>query len=419
MKRPFTKRIVSAALIILLIVPYGFMPNKGTMNVYGDTTTDLKNAKDKQADISAQSQDIQSQIAQLKQQTSDTQAYITQLDSKMSDINSSLASINSQISAKQTEITDAQNSLNQAQADAEEQYQSMKLRIRFMYEHNSEDYIEVLISSSDMGDLLNKAEYISQISEYDRNMLERYQETVDYIASTKAQMESDYDQLDGLKTSLEVQKTSLQVVQDAKNAELATLNAKTTKAEENQAQLASEMAAQKSAVDALVAKANEEAQKKPTDTNPSKNGGQGTQPSSSATFVWPTNSKRITSDYGDTDERSVAHNGIDIGASTPGVAGDPIYAAGAGTVVISTYSTTAGNWIWIYHGNINGKQVYTVYMHCSSRSVSVGDTVSRGQTIATMGTTGSSTGVHLHFGVWVGGTPLVSGAYVNPWNYLK
>jgi murein DD-endopeptidase MepM/ murein hydrolase activator NlpD len=125
--------------------------------------------------------------------------------------------------------------------------------------------------------------------------------------------------------------------------------------------------------------------------------------------MWPTTSTRITSDYGDTSDRSSAHKGVDIGAVKIGVWGDPIYAADSGQVTIATFSATAGNWIWIYHGN----GLYTVYMHCSSLKVSVGDTVTKGQVIATMGSTGNSSGAHLHFGV------RLNGAYVNPWNYVS
>ena len=120
-------------------------------------------------------------------------------------------------------------------------------------------------------------------------------------------------------------------------------------------------------------------------------------------------SRRITSDYGDTDGRNNPHIGIDIGATKPGVWGDPIYAADGGRVVRAEYNWSAGNWLWIDHGN----GLYSIYMHCSQFLVSVGQTVNRGDTIALMGSTGESTGAHLHFSVRYGGT------YVNPWGYLR
>ena len=103
------------------------------------------------------------------------------------------------------------------------------------------------------------------------------------------------------------------------------------------------------------------------------------------------------------------HIGIDIGATKPGVWGDPIYAADGGRVVRAEYNWSAGNWLWIDHGN----GLYSIYMHCSQFLVPVGQTVNRGDTIALMGSTGESTGAHLHFSVRYGGT------YVNPWGYLR
>ncbi len=128
-------------------------------------------------------------------------------------------------------------------------------------------------------------------------------------------------------------------------------------------------------------------------------------------FIWPCpSSSRITSYFGGrespTEGASSNHQGIDIGAST----GSSILAAAAGTVVVSTYSYSAGNYIMLSHGG----GVYTVYMHCSQLLVSEGETVSQGQTIAKVGSTGYSTGPHLHFGVRSGGQYLNPLAYVSP-----
>lgn len=100
---------------------------------------------------------------------------------------------------------------------------------------------------------------------------------------------------------------------------------------------------------------------------------------------------------------------MDIGARTPGVSGDPIYAVDNGVVAVAESNQSAGNWIWISHGN----GLYSVYMHNSKLLVSVGQTVNKGDTIALMGTTGQSNGVHLHIAARLNGT------YVNPWTYLK
>ena len=127
-------------------------------------------------------------------------------------------------------------------------------------------------------------------------------------------------------------------------------------------------------------------------------------------MLWPCpSSHKITSDYGPRESptagASTNHKGIDIGAAY----GADIVAADSGVVIVSTYSNSAGNYIVIDHGN----GICTVYMHASSRLVSVGNTVTRGQVIAKVGSTGYSTGNHLHFGV------TVNGSYVNPWGYVK
>ena len=127
-------------------------------------------------------------------------------------------------------------------------------------------------------------------------------------------------------------------------------------------------------------------------------------------FIWPCpSSSRITSSFGDrespTEGASSNHKGVDIGAST----GSDILAAAGGQVVISTYSYSAGNYIMIDHGG----GVSTVYMHCSELLAQAGDEVSQGQVIARVGSTGYSTGPHLHFGIRSGGS------YVNPLSYVS
>lgn len=127
-------------------------------------------------------------------------------------------------------------------------------------------------------------------------------------------------------------------------------------------------------------------------------------------FAWPAPSyKRISDDYGNRIHPILGtqqfHNGVDMAA--PG--GSPILAAYDGEVVAASYSSSMGNYIMIDHGNT----LYTIYMHASALYVKKGDVVARGQQIAAVGSTGRSTGNHLHFSV------RLNGSYVNPWNYLK
>lgn len=116
-------------------------------------------------------------------------------------------------------------------------------------------------------------------------------------------------------------------------------------------------------------------------------------------FLWPVISTRITSYYGETEDRNHAHEGVDIGAVSPGVAGDKIYAAADGTVIEATWNDSRGYYVEIDHGD----GIMTIYMHMSEFRATAGSTVTKGQVIGYMGTTGNSTGVHLHFGVYIDG----------------
>ena len=146
------------------------------------------------------------------------------------------------------------------------------------------------------------------------------------------------------------------------------------------------------------------------ETSGSSEGSSSSSSSGSVDLIWPCpSSSRITSYFGSrsapTKGASTNHKGIDIGAPT----GTEIIAAAGGEVVTATYSSSAGNYIMISHGN----SMYTVYMHCSSLSVSEGDQVKQGQVIGKVGSTGYSTGPHLHFGV------RYDGEYRNPLNYVS
>lgn len=158
----------------------------------------------------------------------------------MSTLDSSLQSLNTQIEDMQNQIEEARVNLEQAEIDADVQYDSMKLRIQFMYERNEDTYLDILLSSSSLADLLNKADYITKISEYDRQKLQEYEETIQYIEQTKQNLESDYAELDTMKISLEDQKSALALVQQAKEQELAALSTQTTQTASTKAALEKE-----------------------------------------------------------------------------------------------------------------------------------------------------------------------------------
>lgn len=398
MKHWIGKRIISILLVLVMILPYAVIATGTT------TTEDLKNAQDKQSSYDQKIKDLTNELVQITKNVTDIEAYIKTIDKKMTDINDMINNLNAQIDEKNAQIAENEALLAQAKIDSAQQYESMKLRIQYMYEHQSESYVEIMLASKDMGDLLNKAEYINKITDYDREMLTKLAETEKLIQNTQVTLQNEQTELEESKDSVEQQKSSLQLVQDSKDVELKKLNDKAAQANSDKSQYQKEQKEQQTAIDKILADIKSQ--------NDAANSSGGSSSTTNSTvkynggkFTWPVPaSGRITSYFGEMEDRTTSHNGIDIGASTPHVDGDQIVAAYDGQVVTATYSSSAGNWIWINHGG----GLLTVYMHTSKILVSVGQMVKKGEVIALMGNTGNSTGTHLHFGI------LVNGGYVNP-----
>lgn len=397
MKKQTGIKILAIIMCLFVIVSYSFMYLDNMSSVYAVTESDLQDAKDKADKLKKKQQELKKDMEKLKSEYQNTDDYLRKLDDRLVAFEKELSELNLRIGELSDEIKKAEEELKEAEAEAASQYESMKLRIQFMYEQGSESYLELLLSAESMGDMLNKAEYISKISSYDRKMLTEYQNTVTFIADTKSKLESDYTELEDKKIDVEANKATFTALQEEKKKEMQRMSA--TLADMNA--LNGQLEGQINDADIDI-KTIEEQLKREEESGEQSSAGEGT-------FYWPTKSRNVTSEFGPRWGRN--HNGIDIGAVTPGVWGDPIYAAESGTVITSGWSNSAGNWIRISHGN----GIISVYMHCSQRLVSVGDRVERGQKIATMGDTGNSQGVHLHFEVRTGGTAYTA---VNPRKYI-
>ena len=373
------------------------------------TKSGLEDAKKKKTAIEQEKKRAEATLKNLEALKGDAVRYVAELDASLETLSDELSqlTINIEETEEQIEITKVE--LQEAEAVEAEQYESMKLRIKYMYEKGDSSYVDLLMQAKSLSELLNKAEYIGKISEYDREKLDEYAETKERIAETEKVLEEEHAELLELQEQTEAKHASVEELLAAKQAELKSMEKKIAEAEEEVDEYAKDLKAQESSIKAIEAeiKRQEEAAKKKAEAS-----GQTykTKSIGDIKFIWPCPaSSRITSKFGarssPTEGASSNHKGIDIGAAT----GSDILAAAAGEVVVSTYSYSAGNYVMINHGG----GVYTVYMHASKRLCSVGDTVKQGQVIAKVGSTGYSTGPHLHFGIRLNGT------YVNPSQYVS
>ena len=397
-------------------------------NVQATEESNLSEAQQEKKTLENDLQKAKELIDSLKGSKEDIQSEVEKLDKQLNEISGKVKELESQLSKKRQEIANTESALNKAKEQEKKQYRNMKKRIQFMYENGQTSYVEMLLSADSFTDFLNAVEYITQISQYDRKMLKEYQNMQVTIADTQKTLETDYASLQSLQAKVQEEKQAVAALESAKKGELNDVADDLTDAQtvakayeaEIQAQnevIAQIQAAQKRAAEQQAAQQQAQAEENQGATDAAgenQNTAQNTTPSgngqSTGSMMWPCpSSKRVTSDYGPrtspTNGASSNHKGIDIGAAY----GADIVAADGGTVLVATYSSSGGNYVIIDHGG----GLCTVYMHASSLTVSAGQTVSKGQVIAKVGSTGISTGNHLHFGV------TLNGVYVSPWGYVS
>ncbi len=395
-------RIVS---VILIMTFMAVVLNTSTTVSYAVTEESIKQKESQISDAKKERDSMKSNLTnleslkkELESTKSDLNAYIQQIDSSLTDIQTKIDTLTEQITAKETEIEETQKELEEAIEVQKQQYEAMKKRIKFMYEQGDTLYFELLVQSGSFAEMLNKAEYIELLSAYDRQKLNEYIQQTQLIEVTKEALEEEKTTLDEAKKDVEIEQSNMEALRQEKNAELSTVNSDI----QNKEAAIKEYEAQIAAEDAAIAALEAEVARDKAELNKLKYDG--------GMFTWPCPSyTRISDDYGmrlhPTLGINKMHNGIDLAAP----AGSPILAAYNGTVVAASYEASMGNYVMINHGD----GLYTVYMHCSKLYVSQGQSVTKGQTIAAVGTTGRSTGNHLHFGV------RLNGSYVSPWNYLS
>ena len=401
MKFTMIRRITALGLILVLAAGIPIQASSAATEKATEdaaSTKSLQEAQDEKAQLEKALKEAQCTIEDLKDSKGDIESKVTELNQQLMDISARITDLENQLTAKSEDIQETKDELAGAKEREAQQYADMKVRIQFMYENGQTSYLEALLSSRNISEFLNSADYIAQIQSYDRQKLTEYQDTVESIVNLEAQLEQEYTDLEALKSTVESNKATVAAMMRQKESELADISGDIEDAQSDADYYAAEIQAQEELIAAIKRAEAEKAA-----------AGVEEHPYTGGAFRWPCpSSTRVTSDYGTRvspmSGASSNHKGIDIGASS----GADIIAAADGTVTAASYSSAAGNYVMIDHGG----GLYTVYMHASSLLVSPGQTVSAGDVIAKVGSTGISTGSHLHFGV------SLNGSYVSPWSYL-
>ena len=392
--------LVAVLLLTTQLPALPVLADKTTEERIKEREQQVTNSKQERDQLEANVSNLQRMKEELEQEKADLDAYITRLDGDLTSIQANIEILKGKIEDKIEEIRVTTEELEEAQRVQDEQYAAMKERVRFMYERGNTMALEAILGIANFGDSLNKARYIEKLSEYDRNKLDEYIATTNYVALTKELLEEEKQTLDDAEKKLEEEEEKLEKLIAEKMAQLLGLNADISNKEELIAAYESSIAQTNAEIAALEQAIAADRARLAAENRRRYDGGM---------FTWPCPSTyTITSDYGYRTHPIFGdtrfHSGIDIG----GGYGATIVAAYAGTVVASSYNASMGNYIMIDHGD----SLYTIYMHCSALYVSTGTSVNAGDSIGAVGSTGNSTGPHLHFSV------RINGAYASPWSYL-
>ena len=354
-----------------------------------ETDKKIEEAKEELENINSEKSETLQQVEDLIMQISSAQSEIDELDSKIADMN--------------TQIEEAQSKLNEKQEEYDDKEELLETRLVTAYELGETSYLDVLLSSSSLTDLISNYYMISEITQSDMELMDKIKKEKEEIETAKQTLETSKQELDSAKAEKQQKATELQNTKSQKDSYVAQLNEqeKNTQAELEQFEQ------DKRDIQAQLA---EIARKETANSGSSNVSNIPNNPSASG-YIRPVVGYSITTGW----MGYSGHTGVDFSGS--GISGKPVLAVKAGTVVTSTalkYSNgnyrSYGEYIVINHHD----GTMTLYAHGApgSRLVSAGQSVSQGQQIMSVGTTGNSTGYHLHFEVRVNGRP------VNPTPYL-
>ncbi len=373
-------------------------------------------------ELQKKSSSFKSQINQAQQNLNTTneqketaQSEMNKLDTELGQVQAEIQQLNTKLSETQARLEKSQKELEEATKIKEEQHDTLKKRIRVMYEHGNIRYVDVLLSAEDFGDFLTRVEYTNRLMEYDSDLLAKYERAEKIISENVKKIEDDKKSIEDIKKQQQVKQAELDKKIAEKNAAVKQLDANAATYE---AQIA-ELKQQDANVQSLIQKAQAEAAAAAA-ANAAAGEAVAASRGSSSNRVYNTDGKKYqypipayngytpNSGYGyrgsPISGKQEFHTGLDLKATL----NTDVIAAESGTVIYAGWRGGYGKCIIIDHGG----GYSTLYAHNNVLKVSVGQQVSRGQVIAGAGTTGYSTGVHSHFEV------RINGAHTNPTGYI-
>lgn len=413
------KRILCAMLCVCMIsIPMAIPTTVSAEDSISDLEQQLQQLEQENEKYQKILDDTKSDIAEKEE-------YKSALVSKVQVLDEKIAVTREKISSLNDDIKEKQDAYDKGLSEVEDQFDALANRLRILYMSGNATDLEIIFGAKDFSDLIDKMELVKSLANSDKELISEIQTKLDELSTKKKSLEAD-------KKDLETQQASLKSDQDefnklisdnddilknlyASNSEAQhSLESAALQSDEIEAKISEYYAAQKAAAE-QAAKASQSSSSSSSSSGSSSSGSSSSGSSSSGSssvivpsgsgFAWPTPGFTYLSSEWFEDREVYNHGGIDIAGA--GIMGTPVVAAADGTVIASNSSCTHnwgksyscgcgggyGNYVMISHAG--GKM--TVYGHLTSLTVSTGQTVSRGQVIGYVGSTGNSTGPHLHY----------------------
>lgn len=398
------KRVLALALAIAMSIPTATLA-QSSKELSAEKNKKMNERSELNTQMNAQKQNINRAETEKKAVTGE----IDTLDGKIAGTSAKIGKLEKEIDRLNVDIANNEQKLNEAKLNLQENIDMFRLRIREMYKKGNVEYLQVILNSRDIEELLRNNQVVSSIAEADRELIEYIKQQIKTIEEVERSLKEDRAKVETNRISLESEKASYEAAVEAKNAYMKELESNIDlyskeyeKAEASWANLDKEIARLQKEIQTQ--KQKELARSMPKRTNVSVD----SAPRSGANYTWPVPGYYgISSPYGYRTHPILGYSKFHSGVDIPAPTGTPVVAAKSGVVIMATCMSGYGNVVMIDHGD-----TVTVYAHNSAFNVSAGQQVSAGDVVCFIGSTGLSTGPHLHFEV------RVNGSTVNPLGYI-
>ncbi|MGI5874479.1 MAG: murein hydrolase activator EnvC family protein [Bacillota bacterium] len=388
----FMKKHTRKMTLLLVLVLTAVIAVSGA--VYA---ADVDELKDKKEDIDSQIKDKKSELETNQSSQKSTQEQLDTINANLDAVQKEIDQITHDLAVAEENLANQQIEYENIKAQLEASQAELRTRVCAIYRNGDVSYLDVIFSSESVEDFISGFIFLSKIVEQDQNIITTIQENKVLAEEKLKELETTRNQILALQERKQVEEAEYEKQVDAKMALLDQLESEEAVLEEELEEMEKQSASIAAEINSYYASLSS------TDVAYTYTG--------SGVFGWPLAIQgRVSSNFGyrihPISGTRRLHAGVDIAAP----AGTPILAAESGTVIrVQNLSTGYGHNVIVAHGS----NISTLYGHMSSINVSVGQTVSRGQRLGGVGSTGASTGNHLHFEVRVNGSP------VSPWGYIS